>query len=86
MSFLSSTYAPLAAPSVSSIWRRQSMQAKWSLKLSLHGQQLFTPTGIERNLVVGDHMGALLFGRHGVDPLTGHLTRLRNLLQLRDLG
>jgi hypothetical protein len=57
----------LAAPRVSSIWR-QSMQAKWSSKLSLHGQQLFTPTGIERNLVVGDHMGALLFGRHGVDP------------------
>ncbi len=40
--------------------------------LQFLGEQLVVPAGVERQLVVGNHIGALLRRRHGLDPDAGH--------------
>jgi hypothetical protein len=40
--------------------------------LKLLRQQILVPAGIERQLVVGQHIGAFLVGRHVLQPDAGH--------------
>ena len=50
--------------------------------LQLLGQDLLVPAGIERQLVVGKHIGPLLLRRHVLEPDAGHLGHAEELRRL----
>jgi hypothetical protein len=46
------------------------IQIDFEQAFELFGEQLLIPAGVHRQLVVGQHIGALLFERHGFDAHT----------------
>ena len=51
-------------------------------RLQLLGQQVLVPAGVQRQLVVGEHIGPLLGRRHGLDADAGHRRHAEELRRL----